>query len=471
MNLTPTPRRSAAGNTLLLSLVIAGIIGFVLIAYLNLVRAQNMSTMRSQAWNAAIPVIEAGVEDALAHLGAHAGDSLECDGWWWGGTSYHMFRRVSDHFYLVTITNYFPGIHTNQPIIESRGYVCLPTLVASLASGPLLATASTTPSRNYLGRGVRVRTRQDRLFTKGLVARDTIDMNGNNILTDSFNSTDSTASTDGRYDVLKRRDNGDVATNSSLTNSLNVGNATIFGHVATGPKGSVAVGVQGAVGDLAWHAAKNRGVQDGHYSDDMNVSFPDVKTPFGGAFSPGGGDITNADGTVTHYDYILDSDNYVLENLSGKTYVRGDARLLVTGSIAMAGLDVLVVATNQSLELYMAGANADLGGNGVVNLTGSATNFAYYGLPSNTSLSMSGNGELIGMFYAPNADLVLNGGGKTITDFTGAAIARTALLNGHFNFHYDEALLDYGPMRGYMVTDWDEMPPAEVGKTIITLNW
>lgn len=462
--------RANAGSTLLLTLVIAAIVGFVLIAYLNLVRAQNMSTMRSQAWNVAVPVIEAGVEDALAHLAAHAGADLACDGWWGYNGGYYMFRRVGDHFYLVVITNYFPGSFTNSPVIESRGYVSLPTLVSSVP-GPVLAQ-STTTTRNYLGRGVRVRTRQDYLWSKPWTMRDTIDLAGNNIRTDSFDSTSTNASTAGRYDPAKRRANGDIATNSSLTNSLNIGNADIFGRVSTGPRGSVSIGPQGSVGDLAWHAAGRRGIQPGYYTDDMNVDFREPKVPFsGGAFTPGGGNITNADGTVTYYDYILDDGNYQLSTLGGKTYVRGNATLLVTSSIQMTGSDELRIQTNKTFKLYMSGATANLGGNGVINGSGFATNFTYYGLSNNVSFSIGGNGAIIGTVYAPNAQIVLNGGGNSNTDFIGAAIGRSSRLNGHFNVHYDESLGRTGQIRGYVITGWDEMSPSEVGQTVVSLSF
>ncbi len=465
----PSSRR-CAGNTLLLTLVIAAVVGFILVAYLNLVRAQHMATMRSQAWNVAVPVIEAGIEDALAHLNAHAGSSLACDGWHSAGSYYWLYRHVGDHFYIVTISNYFVGITTNAPVIESRGYVSMPTLVASASSGPLLASTTMAMTyKNYLGRGVRVRTRQDALFAKGLVARDTIDMNGNNIEADSFDSTDANYSTSGQYDSTKHKDKGDVATNSSLTNSLNVGNADIFGHVATGPNGSVAIGPQGSVGDMSWHAANRRGIKPGFYNDDMNVNFPDVETPFNGGFSLNGGYVTNADGSTTYYDQILEDGNYQTVNLSGTTYVRGQAKLLVTGGISMSGHDEIVIPEGKTLKLYMAGTSASLGGNGVMNSDGYATNFFYYGLPENTSLSLSGNGAFVGTVYAPNAALTLNGGGHNKTDFVGAAITKTARLNGHFSFHYDEALKTYGPVRSYVITDWDEMTPDEVGATVISI--
>jgi hypothetical protein len=60
--------------------------------------------------------------------------------------------------------------------------------------------------------------------------------------------------------------------------------------------------------------------------------------------------------------------------------------------------------------------------------------------------------------------MTLNGSGAIEDDFIGAAVVKSADLNGHFKFHYDEALRVKGPPRGYIVTAWNEMSPAEIAK-------
>ena len=98
-------------------------------------------------------------------------------------------------------------------------------------------------------------------FTKGLVAKGQIDMKGNNVSTDSFDSSDPLYNTGGLYDPLRHRDHGDVATTSGLTNSVNVANANIWGKVSTGPHGSVKIGPLGGVGDEAWQTEQHRGIK------------------------------------------------------------------------------------------------------------------------------------------------------------------------------------------------------------------
>jgi hypothetical protein len=73
------------------------------------------------------------------------------------------------------------------------------------------------------------------------------------------------------------------------------------------------------------------------------------------------------------------------------------------------------------------------------------------------NFTFNGNGECLAVICAPEAEVALNGGGHLDTDFCGALVAKTVRMNGHFKFHYDEAL---GRMNGngrYLITSWDEM--------------
>ena len=109
-------------------LIITGLVGFTLAAYLTLLRSQNTSTMRSQAWNSTVPVVEAGVEDALTHLNNHGTTNLNCDGWTQSGTIYYKQWAVGGNMYFVTISNFIAGATNNFPVVESRGYVDLPIM-------------------------------------------------------------------------------------------------------------------------------------------------------------------------------------------------------------------------------------------------------------------------------------------------------------------------------------------------------
>lgn len=431
-----TNKLNVSGSVLLLALIISIILGLTMAAYMRLTSLQNSSVMRSLSWNATVPVLEAGIEESLAHINKNS--TWSADGWTLENNLFMKKRELSvgDTYYEVAISN------VNPPVIYAHGYVKIPG------------------QDDYLKRSVKVDTVTDALFAKGMVAKGQINLNGNNIKTDSFDSSDPSWSTGGVYDPNKIKDNGDVATNSGLVDSLSVGNANIYGKVSTGPGGNVSIGNNGAVGSATWHADGNSGIEPGFSSDDMNVSFPDATAPFSTGATPVGGFVGTAP-NQTYYDLILTSGDYEVNGLSlsgsSKVLVAGHARLLVKGDFQMSGKSTVNIATNASLNMYVAGTNGSIGGNGIMNNAAKATNFFYWGLPSNKNLSFSGNAAFTGVIYAPHAEFQLNGGGNNTYDFIGASITDSVQMNGHFNFHYDEDLQNSGPSRGFVISDWEEI--------------
>jgi hypothetical protein len=241
-----------------------------------------------------------------------------------------------------------------------------------------------------------------------------------------------------------------------VVDSIGVGYAVIKGRVRTGPGGSVKVGSNGKVGSLAWHATVRSGIQKGWFSDDMNMSFPDVERPFKEVYPPPG------TGTVNNvsYTYVLGDTTNVMASLnmsSGeKMAVTGQAVLLVNGDVSLSGDAGIEIIPPGSLKMYVAGYSADIGGMGVNN-TGRATTFIFYGLPTHKDLTFHGNGEFTGSIYAPNAHLKMAGGGSLDQDFVGACVMNNITINGHYKFHFDEALGAYGPPGTYVIISWVEI--------------
>lgn len=438
---------SRHGSGLIIALFLCAVIGINIASYLVLVNSENTSTMRSLTWNSAIVEAEAGVEEALSHLNNNGGTNLSgllsC-GWSFLNGQYTMTRAVGDGFYTVSISS-----NANAPVIQSAGYFLLPDAVTgrSAGGGNVSGAPSGFTGKQMLGRTVSITTTNAALFAKGLVAKGAIDLRGNNMFSDSFDSADPAYSTNGLYTASRAKDNGDIATNSGLTNSLNVGNADIYGKVATGPGGSISIGPNGVVGTKAFIAAGNHGIQSGRSSDDMNVAFPDVTAPFSTAPPPG---------NLAGYTYFLQNGNQMLNNLSlsgnQKILVSGNAVLYVPGDVRLTGQAVITIPPGCSLKLYV-GGTTDIGGQGIVNAAGNATNFYYYGLNSNTSLSLAGNGTFTGVVYAPNANFTVVGNG----DLVGAVVCKTAQLTGNGSFHYDENLAKVGPKRGFTPINWREL--------------
>src|SRR5687768_12249539 len=132
LKISPASNRGTQGHVLAMVLVVVTICAIALMSYLQLVNSQNRVVARSQGWNATVPVMEAGVEEALAHLNANSETGLNVDGWVKIGDYYRMERSVGENYYVVTVTI----TNTLLPIIESRGFCRMPMLVQQQSSSP-----------------------------------------------------------------------------------------------------------------------------------------------------------------------------------------------------------------------------------------------------------------------------------------------------------------------------------------------
>ncbi len=418
--------KSTSGHIIVLTLAASLVLGVVLAGIVSLSSSESQLTGRSESWNAAMPVVEAGIEEALTQL-RYAPTNRTRNGWTFADDHYTKKRFIADGYYEVSIS-------TNMdPIIVSRGVVKAPG------------------QTNYsIYRAVQVYATNDPLFSSAMEALDTITMSGNNIRVDSYDSRDRNYSTpNGGYNPGHFKANGDVVSYGGVVNSLNIGNADIYGHVITGPDGTMQFGPNGVVGSVDWHSG-HTGVQPGWSKQTMLPDYPPVEAP-----APGG---QPAGGTVdkTAYQYILDSGNYTVKSVSGSVLVKGNATLTVDKSFSLSGQSSVLILPGASLKLYVNAPSVSIGGNGIVNQNTDAGSLMYFGMPGNLSISFSGNSGFCGVIYAPNAVLTLSGGGNNALDFMGATITRAVKVNGHYNFHYDEAtrrLL----MRGYVVKSWDEL--------------
>jgi len=473
---------SEQGSVLLVSLLVTAIIGVTLASYLILTQAQNRSVNRSQVWNSSIVLSEAGVEDALALLNKYSGSfeqltnwsassSISQDNWAAiGGNTYYVRRYLGDGYYDAYITN-----SGSTPVIRSIGTV--PWALVSVAPQAVFAAVGTPDYQGALGnasrklsRAVGVNTRLDALFNVAMAAILQIDFNGQNVQTDSFDSADPNYSDNGLYPAgnpAKQKANGDVVTDYTIINALNVGNAKIKGQAKTGPNGSLYLGPNGSVGDKAWVESGTTGVQPGHYADDMNVLFPDVVLPTTTWLPPQYQNVS-----VTYYGYVTNkaykyaisqSGDYVIPGTSGSLFIFPgiNVRLKITGTVSITGVnDEIRVGGSGSdasvLKMYMDSGTFRLKGKGIVNPGGNAGNVYLFGTPNSTKIEYGGNGSFTGVVYAPQAAFDLGGGGNDVYDFVGASVSKTVRMNGHYNFHYDENLRKNGMGRGYVPTSWKE---------------
>ncbi len=518
-------RSNERAGILLIVLISSLIMGITLASYLKYTATQTRSIMRSQAWNTAIPIAEAGIEEALAHINNSViGTNWTLNGW----------NVVSNHFEK-------SGRAVGGKYLARISAEALPIITCTAVIGDARAT-------NPVARTVRVTTSRFGTGLKGLITRNDLTMVGRASI-DSFDSEDARYNTDGRYDPAKRKDGGYAA---SVYGNFN--GQLVNGSVGTGPSGTAT----GTVGDFNWTGSQ-KGIQPGHYANDVNFSFPEVQPPFnGGAAPPSAGTIsltnyahwtsmvttnslpiplpvgpitTNFNGTITttkypvgvspfvvktnvtrtrtkidpapgtylnlvvqgawneydlitsysypavtytysatnttstvtteRYDYVLSSDRYETSaiRLSGseRIVVTGrDVTLYIRDGFSMTGQSELIITPGASLKIYV-GGDVKLAGNGIMNYTMNAANFQLFGLPTNKSIDISGNAAFTGVIYAPQADITMNGGGNNVYDVVGAIVGNTAKMNGHFKFHYDEALGRAKILSKYSVASWREL--------------
>jgi hypothetical protein len=284
------------------------------------------------------------------------------------------------------------------------------------------------------------------------VARQNVIFIGNSVHIDSYDSADPLH--DNPLDPNEIKANGDVASADGL---VDVGNANINGKIKTGPGGSYSFGVNGWAGPIGWTGPGL--YSPAWYQNDFRFVLADVKPPFNPVFTPSPTStlISVPGPNGTNYWNLTSGDYYyggtpppsVLNNLN--IVVSGNVRLWMTGDFKPNTSQEIFIGPNSSLKLYVgnttgAVTSAEFGS--VNTTTGSkAAVFQYFGLPNNTNVTWGGNQAFKGTIYAPNAGFTVGGSGSTIYDYQGACVARSVLLNGHFNFHYDEDLRMHGPLR------------------------
>lgn len=420
-----TIRHRQGGSTLLVTLFTCLAIGIVLASYLTLISSRDKIGTRSLDWNAAIPVLEAGIEEALTHLHDDPGNPT-ANGWTnqivGGQPVVTKQRSFSDGSYF-SVSIYNPS--SSGPTIYSSGFV--PSPVAH---------------NQYISRTVKVgSTNPPNLFSHGLATSGLITLSGGGTV-DGFNS-----SLGGYNTSTNRNAAGGIATDSMATPAVNVGTAKVYGTVTTGPGGTVSVG-SGAVGDTNWDATHS-GIEPGYTNNNMNVAFPSNAPPSGGPWlapvltSIGGSNITYLATGTNEMSSFTSSDS------TKPMIVTGNATLWVTGAFTVQGSGYVEIMPGASLTLYVGGTTV-VSGAGVVNGTGLASNFTFIGLSSDTSITYSGSAALVGTINAPQADVTISGSAGAY----GAAIAKTVTITGGAGFHYDQALAGG---HGLVVTSWTEL--------------
>ncbi|HSY17685.1 MAG TPA: collagen-binding domain-containing protein [Candidatus Acidoferrales bacterium] len=403
---------SSRGSALVITLVLGVIMLVIAVSYLSMIGTQQKLVVRSESWNASLTMAEAGVEEAMAQINASQ-TNFGANGWTAsGGTFGPITRTLAGGSYSVLVISNASQL---QPVIYSTGYV------AVAVSGDMVS------------RAVRVGTKIQIFASVGLGAKNNIDFTGNGVAVNSFNSHMTNLSTGGLYDPNKTSTNGNVASVGGL---VDIGNHTIQGNLYLGANATFSGSQANVTGTIY---------------NDFNITFPDVTLPNlawqTAPLNAGVHSITNS-GNYT----ITDQNPIVIQ--AGVT-----ATLNVTTSTdySPSSIQIHGGTTNSGTAIiYMNGPpSMTMAGNTAVDASNRAENLQYFGLPSLTSITFSGTSTFVGVVYAPEASVTLNGGGNS-NDFIGSLIANTITMHGHYNFHYDESLGTKTPGL-FVATSWQEL--------------
>lgn len=288
-------------------------------------------------------------------------------------------------------------------------------------------------------------------FDLAILSVGALDLTDQNIVIDSYDSRDSTKSTGGLYDVNKRQQNGDIATDGNI---INAGNARIYGDVST--NAGTVTGVANVTGQT----------RNDFYQDPIPVgapSWPSVNpspnpATVNGTASLAASSANGSQASRYNLSAITLSGNQVL-TLSGNadgspSYIE----IYVTGDVNATGNAQVILAPGVKAKIYFAG-NVTIAGNGVVNSNNQPGDLLLYGITpadnSARSMQIGGNSLLSAAVYAPAFDVQINNGGTRGSVF-GSFVGKTVKMNGVTDLHYDEALGDGGAINSYKIASWFE---------------
>jgi len=410
-----------AASVLLVVLMITGLLAAAVGTYLAMTSQGNTNVKRSIGWNAALPLAEAGIEEALSHVNRNT-NGYAVDGWALNATNggYGKQKFLGDGYYSVSIA----GMPGGTVRVTATGYGCW------------------KPS-SYVARTVEVTAQTPTPFIPiGLEATNILF--GGHFGADSYDSSNPLYSTGGNYDPAKATALVTIAT-PGLGFSMS-GSAHIRGYVATGAGGIVSIGGSALVGDQTFSGP---GIQPGHQTNNFKMAFPPVLAPFTNTTS---GVQTPTNGTIagTNYTYVLRGGNYFATNLAALStlYVVSNSTLFVTGNIDLSRV-VFDTGNKPRLNLYVSAPSLSFTPTVV---GGTPPQFWIFGLPSCTSMNLGAGTSFQGVIYAPQVSFRGHGN----SSFCGAIVAASFTCFGTFDFHYDSSSRGV-QAKEFQILSWAEL--------------
>jgi len=408
------------------AVIFSFLVMLVLGSYLYLSSTEYRISTRSYLFGASFNLAEGGVDLAIDALkdkdktGWTTGVDGEGETYWARAfTGYDLGGNITGEIRVVIL-----GAETGSPEIYAEGKA-VGHLVGDVSKQLYVELSSGfTP------------------FLNGFNSKRGVVLKGNNVTFDSYDSRL------GNYSISTNRNPEiTVSTISVESDAIDIGNADIYGYVATGG-GDPDVGPQGSVTSYA-----NPGrVDEARITKDYYAEFPDVDTP---VLSSPATSIPGS-GTITGGDYQLDS-----WSMSGTQtlHITGDTRIVVKNEISMSGKSEVRIAPGASLQIFTAG-DVSIAGRGILNSSQKPEDLLVFGTKrteGGQTIKIAGNGFLSAAVYAPNARVEMKGGGSTGRVY-GAVVGFESKVVGNSHFSYDKALEDFNVGgETYAVEEWVEL--------------
>lgn len=469
-----------AGSVLVWTVLVIGILSLIAVETLRLVTAKYQNALQTSTWQEALLAAESGIDLAIVELRKSL---YPAPNHAWEGWNNPPGSQVTG-YELTTVPN--AGLNGTPMTIETNvdapsqlidptnswQYYRIRTVGTIPITGP--ARTSDNPQDTRLrrlslrwerftngiltphlltapqvSRRIEAIVRPVSSFDQAIMSVGVVDMTNQNIVLDSYDSSDPAKSTNGLYDPAKRQENGDIATDGQL---IEAGNAQIYGDVATNA-------------GIVSGAANITGVER---TDFYQEPIP-IGAPSWSGWNHSVSSVTDTNTINASSTKGSPSSRYVLSRVSlsgnktltvagnpdgSQTYVE----IYVTGDISVSGQGQIVVQPGVTATIYFAG-NVDITGNGVLNSNNQPGDFMLYGIqPPTTSsehVSFGGNSQITASIYAPGHDVTVNGSG-TNGHVYGSIVGKTVTMTGVSNLHYDERLGSTGVINNYKIVSWFE---------------
>jgi hypothetical protein len=414
------------GGLLVTALLLCAIISLITLpSYLRLSQSALRQSQRAIYNVAAVSIAETGIEQAVWASNNNTSTTGVWSGWT-NGLNGSYRTTFSGLNFGGGVTGVIKVVVSN-PRATNASVVC--KAVISLQDG------------QSIEKWVFARLTRKSETMQGISLTDCLALNaGNNTTIDSWRSNNSTP-----YNSANRRSNAIISTTSTQTPSIkgstqngNAGNGTVMGTVKVGANSKAGVNFI-SYGDM---------IIETNYVDTsppQTVTMPSGGTKISWGFQQVGD--LGEDGK----DSIFQMETLSLGN-GGNITIKGNVTLLLTKSIMYGtsntmSLDIdgnssISLAANATLKIYVAGD---------VRLQGSS--FIGGGIPIRTrffgtkpvgtqyhqNFSFNGSSSISAIVYAPNAQIVLQGGGSQLY---GAFTVKILYCEGG-GIHLDESLYDY----------------------------